>query len=267
MKLSPSLPDFFLKNSVKKEKLVKVGLITKYTNLADAYLSVFESCKIAGSELGVDVKVIMINSQSEDLEAQIDAVDAVIVPGGFGKRGMEGKIRAIKHVRETKKPFLGICLGLQLAVVEFARNICGLEAHSSEMFELEDQLDKSSHIIGFMEGQENIKKKGGTMRLGAYECELESGTLAHRLYEVNTTLERHRHRLEVQNSFVPQLEAKGMKVSGKYKLGEGENDYLVEIVELDRELHPYFVAIQSHPELLSRPSKAHPLFRGLIEAI
>jgi CTP synthase len=267
MELSPSLPEFFLNNSKPKARTVSIGLITKYTNLADAYLSVFESCKIAGAEAGVSVKVVMIDSESSDLEVQIDAVDAVIVPGGFGKRGMEGKIRAIKHVRETRKPFLGICLGLQMAVVEFGRNVCGLEVYSSEMFEVEDEHDKALDIIGFMQGQENIKKKGGTMRLGAYECELVEGTLAARLYEAKTILERHRHRLEVQNSFVPQLEAKGMKISGKYRLGEGENDYLVEIVELDRELHPYFVAIQSHPELLSRPSRAHPLFRGLVEAM
>jgi CTP synthase len=267
MELSPILPEFFLNNAKPKAKIVKIGLITKYTTLADAYLSVFESCKIAGSEAGVGVQVVMIDSESIDLEALIDAADAVIVPGGFGKRGMEGKIRAIKHARETKKPFLGICLGLQMAVVEFGRNVCGLDVHSSEMYDEGDEHDTSSDIIGFMPGQENIKRKGGTMRLGAYECELVEGTLAARLYEAKTISERHRHRLEVQNSFVTKLEVSGMKVSGKYKLGEGENDYLVEIVELDRELHPYFVAIQSHPELLSRPSRAHPLFRGLIEAI
>jgi CTP synthase len=272
---TPKLPDFYAKfEPVSKSKNeVTIGLITKYTKLADAYLSVFESCKIAGVEQGVRVKVVMIDSDSATLEQDIDAVQGIIVPGGFGKRGMEGKIKAIKYAREQKIPFLGICLGLQMAVVEYARNVCGLDVYSSEMFDREEEKEGKQCIIDFMPGQENIKKKGGTMRLGAYECHIEgtkeTPTLAGRLYEVKTTMERHRHRLEVQNAFVPILELNGMKVSGKYLLdtptGSTQN-YLVEIVELDTKVHPYFIAIQSHPELLSRPSKAHPLFRGLIEA-
>lgn len=271
---APKLPDFYDKYkpvSVLKDEIV-IGLVTKYTKLADAYLSVFESCKIAGVEQGVKVKVMMIDSDSETLEKDIDEVQGIIVPGGFGKRGMEGKIKAIKYIRENNIPFLGICLGLQMAVVEYARNVCGLDVHSSEMFDNEEEKAGKQCIIDFIPGQENIKKKGGTMRLGSYECHIQGdntqSTLAYRLYEVNKTLERHRHRLEVQNAFVPVLELNGMKITGKYHFESPiRNDkYLVEIVELDTSVHPYFIAIQSHPEFLSRPSKAHPLFKGLVEA-
>lgn len=271
---APKLPDFYDKYkpvSVLKDEIV-IGLVTKYTKLADAYLSVFESCKIAGVEQGVKVKVMMIDSDSETLEKDIDEVQGIIVPGGFGKRGMEGKIKAIKYTRENNIPFLGICLGLQMAVVEYARNVCGLDVHSSEMFDNEEEKAGKQCIIDFIPGQENIKKKGGTMRLGSYECHIQGdntqSTLAYRLYEVNKTLERHRHRLEVQNAFVPVLELNGMKITGKYHFESPiRNDkYLVEIVELDTSVHPYFIAIQSHPEFLSRPSKAHPLFKGLVEA-
>jgi CTP synthase len=274
IKLAPTLPGFYSNYSTVKaqNKEIVIGLITKYTNLADAYLSVYESCKIAGIHCGVNVKVIMIDSESKTLMKDIDGVDGVIVPGGFGKRGMEGKIRAIEHVRTTKKPFLGICLGLQMAVVEFARNVCGLDVYSSEMFENDTDRAGRECIIDFMPGQEHIKKKGGTMRLGSYECTLTDSSLAYALYETKKTQERHRHRLEVQNQYVSGLEANGMLISGKYfvaKKGEKTNDkspYLVEIVELKQEIHPYFIAIQSHPELLGRPSKPHPLFRGLIQA-
>jgi CTP synthase len=272
-KFNPILPSFYDKyEPVSQEKSeIVIGLITKYTKLADAYLSVFESCKIAGVEQGVRVKVVMIDSDSETLESDIDRVQGVIVPGGFGKRGIDGKIRAIKYAREQKIPFLGICLGLQMAVVEYARNVCGLDVHSSEMFDTEEEKAGKQFIIDFMPGQENIKKKGGTMRLGAYKCHIEGTkqhpTLASSLYEVKTIMERHRHRLEVQNAFVPILELNGMKISGKYRFEAPieKDKYLVEIVELDPKDHPYFIAIQSHPELLSRPSKAHPLFRGLVQ--
>lgn len=268
------LPDFYDKYkpvSVLKDEII-IGLVTKYTKLADAYLSVFESCKIAGVEQGLRVKVVMIDSDSETLEKDIDAVQGIIVPGGFGKRGMEGKIKAIKYIRENNIPFLGICLGLQMAVVEYARNVCGLDVYSSEMFDNEEEKAGKQCIVDFIPGQENIKKKGGTMRLGSYKCYIQGNntqsTLAYRLYEVNETLERHRHRLEVQNAFVPILELNGMKITGKYYFESpvGNDKYLVEIVELDTSVHPYFIAIQSHPEFLSRPSKAHPLFKGLVEA-
>ncbi|MBC7471857.1 MAG: CTP synthase [candidate division SR1 bacterium] len=268
------LPDFYDKYkpvSVLKDEII-IGLVTKYTKLADAYLSVFESCKIAGVEQGLRVKVVMIDSDSETLEKDIDSVQGIIVPGGFGKRGMEGKIKAIKYIRENNIPFLGICLGLQMAVVEYARNVCGLDVYSSEMFDNEEEKAGKQCIVDFIPGQENIKKKGGTMRLGSYKCYIQGNntqsTLAYRLYEVNETLERHRHRLEVQNAFVPILELNGMKITGKYYFESpvGNDKYLVEIVELDTSVHPYFIAIQSHPEFLSRPSKAHPLFKGLVEA-
>jgi CTP synthase len=267
--LTPKLPEFYEKypQVLATGNSIKIGLITKYTNLADAYLSVYESCKIAGIGAGVNVKVEMIDSDSDDIEKKIDLMDAIIVPGGFGKRGMEGKIRAITHVRTTKKPFLGICLGLQMAVVEFARNKAGLSVYSREMFEENEKLEGRECIIDFMEGQENIKKKGGSMRLGDYECRIKSGSLAHNLYKSTKVLERHRHRLEVQNQYISELEKHGMNVSGSFELPGENSDFLVEIVELDQNLHPFFIAIQSHPEFLSRPSRPHPLFFGLIQAV
>ncbi len=275
IKLQPNLPDFYSKYAkVKSQKNeIVIGLITKYTNLADAYLSVYESCKIAGIDAGVKVKVVMIDSESKTLFKDIDTVDGVIVPGGFGKRGLEGKIRAIEYVRTKKKPFLGICLGLQMAVVEFARNVCKLDVYSSEMFSEDNEHAGRECIIDFMPGQEHIKKKGGTMRLGGYECTLADHSLAKSLYETNKIQERHRHRLEVQNQYVSQLEMHGLKVSGKFFISEkGKNlsdtsPYLVEIVELDTKVHPYFIATQSHPEFLGRPSHPHPLFKGLVKAI
>jgi CTP synthase len=271
-KLKPTLPEFYEKfaDVSKHGRSITVGLITKYTKLADAYLSVYESCKIAGIQAGVNVKVMMIDSDSLELKKHIDDVDAVIVPGGFGRRGIEGKIKAIEYVRTKKKPFLGICLGLQMAVVEYARNVCDLEVYSSEMFADRDEKGEKQCIIDFMPGQESIKKKGGTMRLGAYNCHISPHTLASKLYGEKVVSERHRHRLEVQNQFVPMLEEKGMIISGKFVFDTHSNEspapYLVEMIELPKSAHPYFIAIQSHPEMLSRPSTPHPLFLGLIQA-
>ena len=269
------VPDFYsrIKDVRNKGDEISIGIVAKYSKLSDAYLSLIESLKIAGVEEGVNVKTVLINSEdlidSKENVKSLSKLDGVVVAGGFGKRGMDGKIAAIKYVRENDIPFLGICLGLQMAVVEFAKNIIGLDAVSSEMYDDNEKLLKNMDVIvDFMEDQKNIRKKGGTMRLGGYDCTLEKDTLAKELYGCEDIRERHRHRYEVQGSFVSQLENFGMKISGKhlYKDLDGKNQFLVEIIELSQDTHPYFIATQSHPEFLSRPSKPHPLFRGLLKA-
>ncbi|MFM7855678.1 MAG: CTP synthase [Flammeovirgaceae bacterium] len=279
-KIEPNLPDFYTKlwqNSTPK-KTVKIVLVAKYPKLSDAYLSLSESIKIAGQEQDVKVEIGFVEAESleenadpckkESEIAKLRASDGIIIPGGFGARGMEGKIFAINFARTNKIPFLGICLGLQMAVVEFARNVLGLKAYSSEMFD-EGKADPSLDIlIDLIPEQKAIHTKGGTMRLGGYDCWIEHGTLAKKLYKKEKTRERHRHRLEVQPQYVDKLEENGLKISGKhfYQDKEGNKKFLVELVEVDQKDHPYFIATQSHPEFLSRPNNPHPLFRGLIEA-
>jgi CTP synthase len=194
---------------------------------------------------------------------------------------MEGKILACRYARENQVPFLGICLGLQMAVVEFGRNILGLNAYSREMLEDSNFVPKDDKIeimIDYMEGQAEVDK-GGSMRLGNYDCQLKEGSLIHSLFGQSSVVERHRHRLEVQNQYVTDLESKGLIVSGKHYVKKIENlngqdlfqdldsRFLVEMIELDSKLHPSFVATQSHPEFLSRPGKPHPLFLGLVKSV
>jgi CTP synthase len=277
--LNKPLPLFFQQGGkvINPIKTVKLAVVGKYgSRLGDADYSVMQSIAIAGFYANAIVEPIII--AAEDLENNVEetwekvrSADAFLVLGGFGNRGMEGKILAAKYARENKKPFLGICLGLQMAVVEFARNVCGMDAWSAEMLDSEKLKTKSEKldlVIDYMKGQEDIRKKGGTMRLGNYECEVVAGTLAHKLFGVNKTVERHRHRLEVQTKYLDQFAAKGLLVSGKfyYTSGEGKQEFLPEIMELDQNIHPFFIGIQSHPEMLSRPTKAHPLFLGLINA-
>jgi CTP synthase len=280
-KLDVELPLFFNKIlSPTSEKEIKIGIIAKYPKLFDAYLSLIESLKIAGVKKDVSIKPIFIDAEKieegyadkglADKEIQkLKEVSGIIIPGGFGKRGLNGKIVAVNFARKSKIPFLGICLGLQMAVVEFAKNECELKAISSEMVEDRVDLEGKDVVIDLMEGQIEITRKGGTMRLGEYECQIEPDTLAFELFGKTKIKERHRHRLEVQSKFIPILEQKGMKICGKhfYQNRLGEKDYLVEMVELSKSQHPFFIATQSHPELLSRPDKPHPLFLGLIEAV
>ena len=181
--------------------------------------------------------------------------DGIVVPGGFGNRGIEGKIETIKYARENEVPFLGICLGMQMAVVEFARNVLHLEDANSAEFDTKTK----NPVIHIMEEQKKINKKGGTMRLGAYPCVLTKGSLANKVYEKTEISERHRHRYEFNNKYREKLEKAGLKVSGTSPDGN-----LVEIVELEK--HPYFIAGQFHPELKSRPNNPAPLFVGLIKA-
>ena len=189
------------------------------------------------------------------MKNQLEQFDGIVVPGGFGNRGIDGMIEAIRYVRENKVPFLGICLGMQMAVIEFARNVLGISDANSEEFN-EKAENKLIHI---MEEQKNINKKGGTMRLGAYPCIIKEGTKAYKLYGKHEISERHRHRFEYNNKYREILEEKGLIVSGTSPDG-----LLVEMVEIEE--HPYFVAGQFHPEFKSRPNRPGPLFVGLVEA-
>lgn len=261
-----TLPRFFHDVQKPKDTHLKIALVSKYTKLSDAYLSVIESVKIAAAANGTACSVVILDADDEQLLTNLKSYDAVIVPGGFGSRGMEGKIRAIEYVRTHKIPYLGICLGMQLAVVEFARNACGIpRAVSREMDTVPDNAD---FVIDYIPEQLKITQKGGTMRLGDYVCDIKSETKIAQLFGVSQTVERHRHRLEVQNHYVKHLEDAGIIISGRFtgNTTDQNTDYLVEMIELRDELHPYFVGTQSHPEFLSRPDKPHPLFDGLIKA-
>ena len=237
---------------------VRIALVGKYVELHDAYISVVESLKHAGYKHNSKITIDWIQSEDvteENVNDYLKDADGILVPGGFGDRGVEGKITAIKYARENKVPFFGICLGMQLAAVEFARNVCGLTgAHSSE-------LDPNTPypIINLLPDQEDVVEMGGTLRLGSYPCTLAEGSVAHKEYgEINIT-ERHRHRYEFNNFYRERLTDKGLVLSGVSPDGR-----LVEIVELPE--HPWFVAGQFHPEFKSRPEKAHPLFAGFIRA-
>jgi CTP synthase len=236
---------------------VDVAIVGKYIQIVDAYKSIIESFTHAGvaNDIHVNLRWVDAEKIEEDgPEKWLDSVCGILVPGGFGERGTEGKITAVRYARENRVPYLGICLGLQMAVIEFARNVCGLEAGSSEF-----DHDVPHPVIDLMRDQRSKSKMGGTMRLGAYPCVLQEGTLVHELYGADEISERHRHRWEVNNEYREQLAAKGLVFSGLSPDGG-----LVEIIELPG--HPYFVAGQFHPELKSRPMRAHPLFRGLVAA-
>jgi CTP synthase len=240
--------------------VVNIGVIAKYVeNPNEAYLSLKEALFHAG--LANDAKVKIEWIKAEDLEKNkgkiSDSIHGIIVPGGFDKRGIEGKINATQNARENKLPFLGICLGLQCAVIEFARNVCRLAGANSVEF------DKNSPhpVVHYVLGQENLKKMSDTMRLGSYKCELVKGSLAHSLYKSSLIEERHRHRFEVNHKYTDQMRDHGLIVSGS---NPGTN--LVEIMELNRDVHPYFIGTQAHPEFKSRLTAAAPLFVGLVRA-
>ena len=237
---------------------VTIGVVGKYIELQDAYKSVYESIAHAGIANYCKVNIRRIDA--EDLEkkgglAQLTGLDGVLVPGGFGDRGTEGKIAAAKFARENKVPYWGLCLGLQIAVIEFARNVLKLKGANSTEFD----AAPAHPVINMMEEQKKITDKGATMRLGSYECELKPGTHAARAYDVATVQERHRHRYEVNNAYVDQLQRAGLIVSGR-----NPRRNLVEIMELKG--HPWFVGTQAHPEFQSKPNKAHPLFAAFIAA-
>ena len=242
-----------------KEENIRIAIVGKYVKLEDSYLSVIESLTHAGYANGVKVKVELVDSEEirkDNVEEKLKGYDGIVVPGGFGNRGIEGMITAIEYVRENKIPFLGICLGMQMAVVEVARHMLGIENANSEEFD-EETPDQVIHI---MDEQKGIDNKGGTMRLGAYPCILKEGTKARELYHGQEKIsERHRHRYEYNNLYKERLEKVGLICSGTSPDGK-----LVEMVELNN--HPFFVAGQFHPELKSRPNRPAPVFVGLIEA-
>ena len=248
-------------NNVRKideNKIVKIAIVGKYIKLEDSYISVIESLHHAGFANNVKVEIKLIDSETitkDNVKEKLKEIDGVVVPGGFGNRGIEGKIETIKYVRENKIPFLGICLGMQMAVVEYARNVLGLaDSNSAELDE-----NTKNPVIHIMETQKDVDKKGGTMRLGAYPCIIKEGTLANKIYGKTEISERHRHRFEYNNEYRERLEKAGLIVSGTSPDG-----LLVEMVEIKE--HPYFIAGQFHPELKSRPNKPAPLFVGLVKA-
>ncbi len=241
-----------------REKEVHIGLVGKYVQLHDAYLSVAEAMRHAGYALNTHIRIHWIDSENiteSNYKEQLKNLDGVIVPGGFGSRGIDGMLLTAKYARENMLPYFGICLGMQIAVIEFARNVAGIaDAHSGEF----DELCKNK-VIDFMPGQSDDIDKGGTLRLGAYPCVISDGTTMKRCYGANEISERHRHRYEFNNDYREKLTQAGLTLSGLSPDGR-----LVETVELsDR---PFYVGVQYHPEFKSRPNRAHPLFEGFIEA-
>ncbi|NLJ25692.1 MAG: CTP synthase [Firmicutes bacterium] len=239
---------------------VQIGLVGKYVSLPDAYMSVIEALCHAGIETESDVQIKWIQSEDleqadADLETILGDCDGILVPGGFGHRGVEGKIAASKYAREQQIPFLGICLGMHCAVIEFARNVCGMHGANSSEF----APGTPYPVIDLMPEQRNIENLGGTMRLGAYPCALLQDSNAHKAYGKLEVSERHRHRYEVSNAYRSVLEERGMSLSGVSPDGR-----LVEMIELPD--HPWFVASQFHPEFKSRPNRCHPLFRDFVAA-
>ncbi|MCK5883121.1 MAG: CTP synthase [Bacteriovoracaceae bacterium] len=236
---------------------IKIGIVGKYTDLIESYKSLDEALRHGAIANQVELDPVYIDS--DDLENKskvaelLGGIDGILVPGGFGVRGTEGKINAIEYARTNSIPFFGICLGLQLAIVEFARNVAKIKDATSEEFG-----NSGTPVIHYMEGQSADGRKGGSMRLGAYDCRLESGTLAHKIYGSENISERHRHRLEVNNEYIEKMADAGMTISGQNReLG------LVEVIEIEE--HPFFIACQYHPEFKSRPFAPHPLFKSFIE--
>ena len=245
-------------NNLKNE--IEIALVGKYVELHDAYLSVMEALKHAGYKHNLKVKINWVDSESLEKETcNLDEVfknsKGILVPGGFGQRGIEGKIKACQYARENNIPYLGICLGMQIAVIEFARHVCNIEDASSREF---DETCKNP-IIDLMSEQKQIVNMGGTLRLGNYECTIDKNTLTYKIYKQTKILERHRHRYEFNNKYKEELESKGLVFAG---INEPSN--LVEIIELPS--HPFFVAGQFHPEFKSRPTRPHPLFDAFIGA-
>ncbi len=246
-------------NKIKKPKhKISIGLVGKYIELKDSYKSIAEALIHAGANNETEVDIKWIHSESindDNAKEQLSSLDGILVAPGFGERGIEGKISTIKYARESNTPFLGICLGMQCAVIEFARNVLGhSNAHSTEMEE-----NTSAPVIYLMEEQRSITEKGGTMRLGAYPCKVSQGSIAYEAYKENNITERHRHRYEFNNKYKEDFENVGMKATGI-----NPDNNLVEIVEVKH--HPWFVGVQFHPEYKSTVINPHPLFVGFIEA-
>lgn len=265
-RLKPKIDDWqeLVKKIHAQGKPLKIGMVGKYNELEDSYLSVIESLKIACYHKNRTLELHWIDA--EKLEKQdkktwqeLKSCAGILVPGGFGNRGAEGKILAATYARENKVPYLGLCLGMQMMSIEFARHVLNKKELTSEEFDESGKLGRDQYVIHFLPGQHKDRAKGGTLRLGAYPCHLKPDTKTAKLYGEKLIHERHRHRYEFNNQFRSILEKKGLIVSGHYKEGD-----LVEIVELKN--HPFMIGTQFHPEFLSRPNRPHPLFKGLIEA-
>ncbi|VAX37856.1 CTP synthase [hydrothermal vent metagenome] len=250
--------NFVLKRLKTPKNQVKICVVGKYIELQDAYKSIYEALAHGGIANNAKVNIVRIDStdlEKKKFDKRLEGVSGILIPGGFGDRGIEGKIKAVQYARENNVPFFGICLGMHVATIEFARNVCKLKSVNSTEF---DKQAKTP-IISLLEEQKNVKNLGASMRLGAYPCKLLKKSLSFKAYKKENISERHRHRYEFNNKYKKQLEKKGMLFAG-VNAAHG----LVEIVELKN--HPWFVASQFHPEFKSKPDKAHPLFKGFIEA-
>lgn len=248
----------FIDRLTSPEHHVTVALVGKYVELQDAYKSILESFIHAGAANRCKVKVVPIHSEyltEDNVEEKLAGMDGVLIAPGFGERGLEGKIKAVRYARENRIPFFGICLGMQMAVVEFARNVLGLK----DAMTTEVEANTSNPVIDLMADQKTTTIKGGTMRLGAYQCEVEEGSLAYRIYGKPLISERHRHRYELNNEYVERLNAAGMRTSGR-----NPETGLVEIVEIPE--HPFFIGVQFHPEYKSTPERPQPIFVAFVKA-
>jgi len=257
-----SIPDLtqwnqFIEKYKNPKHEIKIGLIGKYVELQDSYKSILEAFIHAGALNETKVNVVSIHSEFLDqntIKQQLEGLQGILVAPGFGGRGIEGKIAAVQYARENKIPFLGICLGMQMAVIEYARNVLNLtDANSTEMNE-----NTSHPVINLMEQQKNITHKGGTMRLGAWKCQVEDNSLAYKIYNTNRISERHRHRYEFNNNYLKTLQQAGLKTSGT-----NPETGLVEIIEIEN--HPFFIGVQYHPEYKSTVENPHPLFVHFIK--
>ena len=257
---APNLADWqrYVGRVISPSHSIRIAVVGKYIALQDAYKSIYESFTHAGAENDARVEILRIDAEEieeKGAEAMIGSVDGILVPGGFGDRGIEGKIQTVEYARTKGIPFLGICLGMQVAVIEYARHICGMDDANSTEFD-----QKTTHpVISLQEEQKGIQAMGATMRLGAYKALIRPGTLAHKLYGKDSVTERHRHRYEFNPAYRDELENAGLVISAV-----NDEHGLVEVVELPE--HPFFIACQYHPEFQSAPNRAHPLFSGLVSA-
>jgi CTP synthase len=247
----------FVQRVVNPKKRIKIAVVGKYIDLQDAYKSIYESLThaAASEDCRIDLKRIDADSLHDDLDSQLKDVAGVLIPGGFGERGVEGKIKAARFAREHKVPYLGLCLGMQVATIEFARNVCGLEEANSTEFDPKTP----DPVISLLEEQKEVHVKGASMRLGTWPTKIAKGTLAEKVYGNNEVLERHRHRYEFNMKYRDRMKEKGFTISGTSPDGT-----LAELIELRD--HPYYVGCQYHPEFQSKPNKPHPLFKGFIQA-
>jgi CTP synthase len=259
-KATPNLDNWneFLRKLKNPKHTINIGLVGKYVELQDSYKSILEAFIHAGAANETKVNVISVHSEyvdSETVAEKLRGLDGILVAPGFGERGIEGKIETVRYAREQKIPFFGICLGMQMAVIEYSRNILGYtDANSTEM-----NQETAHPVINLMEEQKNVTHKGGTMRLGAWKCDIKEGTLAHKIYGKTQILERHRHRYEFNSAYLSELENAGLKASGV-----NPDTGLVEIVEIEN--HPYFIGVQYHPEYKSTVANPHPLFVSFVAA-